>query len=83
MPAAAVVGRQPHVDAQPLKIFDAGEIIGRASAVAERDAPASARSRGGSPYFFAQAPPGQREKRRLADAAGDHDEVLPPLAPGS
>src|SRR5262245_15372399 len=77
MPDGAVVAAEADVETGGAKIGHAGNIFRVADAVAECDA-------GGGPEFArrltistaAQIFLTERQKRRLADAAGDHDQVL-------
>src|SRR5262249_30844013 len=75
--AAAIVGREPHVDAEPLEVFDASEILSRASAIAEGDVQGPRHiTRRIAVALLMERLLSQREERRLPDSAGDHDEVL-------
>ncbi len=77
MADGAVVAAEPHVDAGRLEVGDAGQQFGGSHAVAERDsAGAWHGARRIAVLTQAQVFLAEGEERRLADAAGDHDEVV-------
>jgi hypothetical protein len=77
MSAAAVIGREADIDSEALEIFEPCEVFGRASAIAVGDVQRPRRLAWRVAIrFLVQCFPGQRQKRRKPNAAGDHDEVL-------
>src|SRR5438552_1367724 len=77
MARGAVVGADVDIDSQPTKIFNAGQRFRRPGTVTKRDSLWSRRfPRRLAVALAAQVFGGQRQKRRLADAAGNHNQMI-------
>ena len=77
MAGRAVVGAHANVDSQIGKIGDAGQIVGGARAVAERHPRGGGRrQRRIAITPLLQIAAGEGQKRRLPDAAGDHQQMF-------
>ena len=77
MAERAIVAGEADVEAGGAEVVDAGGERGGADAVAERDfLGGGERARRIAVLAAAQILLAEREERRLADAAGDHDQVV-------